>query len=264
MTGRLLRCILAILFAAAGLPALDAEAETLAPRCAAPPELIRFSAPLPHAAERIRRQELLRIVAIGSSSTSGAGASSPTNAYPARLAALLAARLPGSRIEIFNKGVGGETAVEMVARFDRDVFALHPDLVVWQVGTNAVVRGEDLARYDVVLRQGIERLKAADIDVVVMDPQYAPAVLATAGYADLERRLEAISRDAAVPLFHRFEIMRHLHETAQVDVGAMLAPDRLHMNDFGYDCMARLLAEAIVGAAARPAAMNEAIAATHR
>jgi lysophospholipase L1-like esterase len=260
MTGRALRRALALLFAIGGIPAFDAAAATSAvPRCTAPPALIRFTAPLPHAANRMRRQGLLRIVAIGSSSTSGVGASSPTHAYPARLAVLLASRLPGGRVEIFNKGVGGETAVDMLGRFDRDVFPLHPDLVVWQVGTNAVVRGDDLSHYDVVLRQGIKRLKAAGIDIIVMDPQYAPPVLAAAGHADLERRLEAIGRDTDVPLFHRFAIMRYLHEAAQVDFGAMLAPDSLHMNDFGYDCMARLLADAIVGTAARPVATNAAL-----
>jgi hypothetical protein len=37
-------------------------------------------------------------------------------------------------ITVINRGVNGETAQEMLARFDRDVFAANPDLVLWQAG----------------------------------------------------------------------------------------------------------------------------------
>ena len=63
----------------------------------------------------------IKIVAIGSSSTSGAGASSPAATYPSRLEAELKARLPGLPITVLNKGIGGEEAAQMVARFDADV-----------------------------------------------------------------------------------------------------------------------------------------------
>src|SRR3981081_80315 len=48
----------------------------------------------------------LTIVAIGSSSTEGAGASSDSASYPGRLEALLSTRFPGIAIRVLNRGVG--------------------------------------------------------------------------------------------------------------------------------------------------------------
>ena len=70
----------------------------------------------------------------------GAGASSSAATYPSRLEAELKARLPGLPITVVNKGIGGEEAAQMVARFDADVIEESPDLVLWQVGSNSVLR----------------------------------------------------------------------------------------------------------------------------
>jgi acyl-CoA thioesterase I len=70
------------------------------------------------------------IVAIGSSSTTGAGASDPTHTYPARLAEELRLRWPRLTVRVINSGVGGETAEEMLARFERDVLPYSPQLFI--------------------------------------------------------------------------------------------------------------------------------------
>ncbi len=49
-----------------------------------------------HAARRLASGEPLTIVAVGSSSTAGAGASSPAASYPSRLAVELQAAFPGA------------------------------------------------------------------------------------------------------------------------------------------------------------------------
>src|SRR5689334_9724132 len=135
------------------------------PSCAAPDAIVRLGQPLPHtaAAVSVGSRDTLTVVAIGSSSTEGAGASAPDLTYPSRLRAELDERLPGRTIRVLNKGVGGETIAEMLARFDRDVLAEHPDLVIWQVGTNAVLRHDDIGRDENLLRRGIRRLKAAGL-----------------------------------------------------------------------------------------------------
>ena len=93
-----------------------------------------------------RTREKLTIVAIGSSSTQGVGASSPAASYPSRLEAELRKRFPQVDIRVINRGKGGEDAPEELARLERDVIAEHPDLVIWQLGTNAVLRRDDLGR----------------------------------------------------------------------------------------------------------------------
>jgi hypothetical protein len=55
-------------------------------------------------------------------------------------------------------------------------------------------------------------------------------------------------------LFHRFALMRAWHEKDGVPFEAFLSPDQLHMNDWGYACIAKLLGGAIAEAATRPIA----------
>src|SRR5882672_10536473 len=97
--------------------------------CAAPHELARLRTGLARTATRLARQEKLTVVTIGSSSTAGFGASSPDLNYPSQFAAELQRRLPAQPVEVRNQGVNGETSIDMVARFDRDVIAVAPDLV---------------------------------------------------------------------------------------------------------------------------------------
>ena len=54
--------------------------------CSAPPELTRFRVKLSNTARAVRSRKPLVIVAIGSSSTAGVGASDPAHTYPALLA----------------------------------------------------------------------------------------------------------------------------------------------------------------------------------
>jgi acyl-CoA thioesterase-1 len=217
--------------------------------CAAPGDLSRLRGRLPRTALRLARHEPLRIVAIGSSSTEGSGASAPDRTYPAQLAAEFRRRLPGQPVTIVNKGVGGETAIDMAARFERDVFAERPDLVIWQLGTNSVLRDAPIAPVREAVQNGIGRLKDAGIDVVLMDAQYAPAVLAHPLYRDMERALATIGKEEGVPVFRRFALMRHWIATEQLDFMTMLSPDGLHLNDLSYRCIGRLLGDAVVDAA---------------
>ena len=145
-------------------PAASAAAVAVpqpAPACSSPAGLARFTHPLQHTARRLASGGPLVIVAIGSSSTNGAGASSPAASYPSRLAVELKQRFPGHDITVLNRGINGEETDNMMARFSTDVVAAHPQLVLWQVGTNSVLRDRPLDRHEAELYQGIDELKAA-------------------------------------------------------------------------------------------------------
>jgi acyl-CoA thioesterase-1 len=86
-------------------------------RCTAPEAVTHFKVSLPNTARAIRRGEALGIVAIGSSSTQGVGASDQAHTYPALLAEELRRRWPRLAVTVVNKGGGGETADLMLARF---------------------------------------------------------------------------------------------------------------------------------------------------
>jgi acyl-CoA thioesterase I len=215
-------------------------------RCAIPAEFAPGGRALPHTAARLASGGALTIVALGSSSTEGVGASRPDLTYPRRLAAVLQAYLPKTQIRVVNRGVSGEMAEQMAARIDRDVLAEKPDLVIWQLGSNTVLRDGDITAEIEILRQGIARLKAAGTDVMLMDLQYAPAMLAHPGYREMLYALAAVARNEDTAIIHRFAMMRHWAEDGQMSLAAMLAPDRLHMSDASYDCLARQVARGII------------------
>jgi lysophospholipase L1-like esterase len=222
--------------------------------CSAPAAFARLDHPLVRTARWLASGEPLTIVAIGSSSTAGAGASSPSANYPSRLAIELKARLPGHDVTVLNRGVNGEETDQMMARFDADVFAAHPQLVLWQVGTNSVLRDHPLQPHSVQLHQGIDELKAAGADVVLIDPQYSPQVIAMSETNDMVEQIAVTAKEKNVDLYRRFAAMRDWHEVQHLPFDTFVSPDGLHMNDWGYACWAKLMAGAIAEAATRPVA----------
>jgi len=236
-------------------PALIAAPQQSAPlACSAPADVARLNYPLRHTARRLASEKPLTIVAIGSSSTAGAGASSLAASYPSRLAVELRQRLPKPDITVLNRGVNGDDTENMLARFATDVIAAHPDLVLWQVGTNSVLRNNPLKPHSVLLHEGIEQLKAAGADVVIIDLQFAPRVIAQPETQGMEDQIALAAKEESVDLFRRFELMRNWHDVQHIPFDAFVAPDELHMNDWSYACVAKLLAAAITEAATRPTA----------
>jgi acyl-CoA thioesterase-1 len=216
------------------------------PNCAVAPALSAIEPALERSASRIEAGKPLTIVAIGSSSTRGTGASSPAMSYPSRLEQELKARFPKTEIRVINHGVGGQDVPEELFRLGRDVMAENPDLVVWQVGTNAVLRRDDLSEDERLIERGVALMKESGIDIVLMDMQYAPRVLARPAGAEMERLIADIARRAHVALFHRFEVMQEWDRTGQLAPAAMIGPDGLHMTDASYRCLANQLAEGLM------------------
>ena len=250
---RFVALLIAVIATAAVSP-MNAQSAAPTLACVAPPGIARFDIPLERVAGRISAHQPLTIVAIGSSSTFGAGASSPAMSYPSRLAIELRALLPRTSITVINRGVNGDTTEEMLARFDRDVFAAHPDLVLWQVGSNAVLLGRPLAPTGLLIDEGLRRLKVAGSDVVLIDPQYAPKVIAKHDEHDVDLMVALIStasRDMHINLFQRFALMRYWRLTKGLPFSVFLSKDELHMNDWSYGCIAKLLASAVAEAATR-------------
>ena len=223
------------------------------PQCTLSPAAISAGQWFARTAARLEQRKPVTIVAIGSSSTYGAGASSSAAAYPARLEALLKERFPDTAIKVLNRGVNGEDAREMLVRFDRDVIDAKPDLILWQVGTNAVLRNPEIAGQASLIRLGIERLKSTGADVVLIDPQYAPAVLAKPQARRMVELIHAEAREERAGVLRRFALMRSWYESRHMAFADFVSPDGLHLNDWSYDCIARQLAGAIGSAAAKPA-----------
>jgi hypothetical protein len=75
----------------------------------------------------------------------------------------------------------------------------------------------------------------------------------------MQDQIALTAKETSVDLFNRFAVMRDWHDVQHIPYEAFLAPDSLHMNDWSYGCVAKLLARAIAEAASR----QPASAATH-
>jgi len=221
------------------------------PPCSIPADLIRFERPLFHLAKQLKGRGPIRIAAIGSSSTEGEGIAP----YPIRLQTALRLRFPSRRIEVINQGKGGEEAPSELARFDQDVIGEAPVLAIWQVGTNAIFHdGYDLNDVAAAIDAGLNRLSGLAMDVVLIDLQYAPAILGPGKIDRTKRMVELIAeaaKKASVNVFRRFALMRHWREVDKISPDLLIAPDGLHQTDWSTNCVTQALDTAIAQAAVR-------------
>jgi hypothetical protein len=222
-----------------------------------PEEIIGFKYPLPRLAQALRPKGPVRIVAVGSSSTAGRADVVP---YPHWLEMYLRVPTDNRKIDVLNRGKGGEEASEQLPRFDADIIAEAPSLVIWQVGTNAVFHKKDkpydLDKVAAAIAAGLERLRGQLMDVVLIDPQYVTAMLLDERAEDSERMVSLISAAAElarVNVFHRWALMRHWHVHNNIAFERMLDPtdpDKLHHGDASMQRISRGLCDAILKAVA--------------
>lgn len=247
---KLIRRSVIAVFIAASLHASHAQAQ-------------RASVRLPHVASVLAHHRSLRIVAFGSSSTEGVGATTPQAAYPSQLAVDLQKRLPSDEsIQVVNRGVGGDDADDMTARLARDVMAAHPDLVIWQTGSNDPLRHMPLARFIAETKQGIEAMRRAGIDVVLMGPQYCEVLKGTAE-PEFRSAIEAIGASLHIPVIDRYDLMRQWLADGVLTRTQMLAPDGLHMADQGYARLADSVAADILTEAGEAKLSKQQAASSH-
>jgi len=240
---------LALAAAVAGPSAASAQTK---PICRTHANLVRLAKPLARLSRKLESREAITIVAIGSSSTAGAGASSRAANYPSRLQAELRRRFPDQPITVINRGIGGQVIDDMLKRFDRAVLAAKPDLVIWQLGTNSVLRNLPIAGQAAAIRAGLAKIRATGADVVLIDPQYAPRVIAKDAVEPMLMLIATTAKQEDVDLFHRFAVMKRWHEKEDLTFDMFVSRDGVHMNDWSYACMAKELASTIAEAATRP------------
>jgi acyl-CoA thioesterase-1 len=238
-------CCIAALFAPAG-----AWASTTCPN---DPDMEKLH--LPHLRSTIAARREGLIVALGSSSTEGAMASDSAHTYPAVLQSTLNRAVPGAHFAVINRGVGGQDAPEELTRLDTDVIALHPQLVVWQVGANGAMRHADPAEFHRMVEEGVNRLLQAGIDVILMDNQRSPRVLAAVENIVLEDSLAHVAKETGVDLFSRSHLMDAWSDEG-AKPGLFIASDGLHHNDLGYLCVSQALARQIAAAVGAPLAIS--------
>jgi acyl-CoA thioesterase I len=192
------------------------------------------------------------VVAIGSSSTEGIARNARDRLYPAAMEARLRQRWPQADIRVLNKGRGGEVMSETLKRFETDVIALKPSLVVWQLGVNDVLRFDGVEGRKDEIKAGLKLLADKGIPVVLLDLQYAPIVIRDPDASAMQELIGGAARDGVrgrVFHFRRYGVMKALAENESVPMAAMTDPDGLHMTDAMHSCVGILLADMVSAAA---------------
>jgi acyl-CoA thioesterase I len=215
--------------------------------CKTHPETVAFKYPLRNFAAALKTRRKIKIVAIGSSSTAGADGVLP---FPPRLELALrsCADFYGRMIDVVNRGIGGQEAPEEIARFECDVIAEAPVLVIWQVGTNAVFHDQDHDPKDIsaAIEAGLGWLAPLPMDVVLMDLQYTQAMVDKILLAeDIEGRILAAAQAARVNIFQRWALMKRWCIQDGIPLADMDDGGGLHTSDWVTGCITQALFEAI-------------------
>lgn len=192
----------------------------------------------------LRETRPIKLLAIGSSSTVGVGASSPVTSYAVRLEHDLEGFLKGFDIDLIPRGISGEVAEGTAERIKQEVASNKPDLVVWQVGTNDATAHIGEEQFANCLRTTLKWLAANRIDVLLINPQYVERFADDAHYKKIVKVIGDVAREERVVVVDRYKAMADLAKRNGNSV--YLASDRFHLNDLGYRCMAEYAARAII------------------
>jgi lysophospholipase L1-like esterase len=143
----------------------------------------------------------------------------------------------------------------MMARLP-GIIAEHPDLVIWQTGSNDALRLVPLEHFVAQTIAGIDQMERAGIDVMLMEPQLASRLAGTAQGALFVQAVRDIAHREHVFDIPRYDLMHQWLNDGELTYKQMMSTDGLHMSDGGYDLLAKSVCDTIlsqVGEQARPA-----------
>jgi hypothetical protein len=229
-----------VLLVLLGLLLGPAAAAAATPLCDAPAELLEPESGLPGAARAIAGGEL-RVLVLGSATVLAPGGSGTGAAWPARLEALLRARYPNLRVTLTVHGGRGLTAADQLGILAAELPHLRPHLLIWQTGTVEATRSLEPEAMTQALNQGLDLLRAAGGEAVLMDPQFSRFLRANADVEPYREALRLVGAAQAAPLFRRFELMRLWAETDRIDLERAGRATRVAVTDQLHGCLAESL-----------------------
>jgi acyl-CoA thioesterase-1 len=242
MTGEAKR--LGLLLLALLLACSPAAAQLAAP-CPVPDELKAEPVPLPATKAKLVARDEVRIVALGGGGTLGR-AVPQGQAYPDRLAAWLQYGAPGARWLVLNKGVVGDSTPAMVKRLRSEVLGSNPSLVLWETGTHEAAVGSNVEAFAEAVQSGIEVLRAAKIDLILIDMQYSPRTSSVINFDPYLNALREVADQNDVPVFDRYQLMHAWTDAGLLDFHTRDQAKRAEGVRRIYDCVAAGLAQMIL------------------
>lgn len=254
MVGRVARsvgCFVALALVASAAVAAESPSPTtdivsLSAVCRVPDDVMMQAGPLPRVTELLRAPtKVVRILAIGSSSTVGLGSTTRNRRYPDQVEEILEKAVKGLDIEIINRGVSGEIARDTAERLKHEVALTNPDLVMWQVGTNDALARIPVEEYEAIVTETIEWVKRQGKDIILVGLQYSKRTSSDSHCAAIRVANERVAKKTGILHVKRYSAMQFLLNAKISDPPSLLSADEFHLNDLGYRCMAEHVARAM-------------------
>ena len=212
-------------------------------QCLVPERFYTFEPALAKTTQALSSRREVVIVVIGGASTMGSAAGGLEFAWPARLGSALAEKFPSTRIKIVNLAMGRQTAKRAIERLDGDVLPLKPTLVIWETGTMEAVRGTDVEEFRGTMQAGIDKLRAAGAEVILMNMQFSRDTDAVIHFEPYLTTMRELADANDVPLFRRRGIMRYWAESGSLDLRAGNGGKGRELAAKLYDCIGHGMAD---------------------
>lgn len=215
--------------------------------CAGPSEFLVTAQQLSFTRTAIS-QGRLSILVLGGAATAGQAAGGEAFTYHARLAARLRERMPDLTVAVSVRTMSRRATADILLTLDSDLAKAHPALVIWGLGGGAAARGEEIDNFAWTIETVAARARLARADLVLMTLQYAPSVSRVVNLAPYRLAILGVAAMDDVPVFDRYDYMRHWNASGMVNLDATDPAERLVVARKVFDCMAEVLTDGIVGA----------------
>lgn len=234
-----------VLIAAAPIvrPATSALALADEQECAVPERFFASEPALTKTPRALVKGRQVVIVALGGASTVGLAAGRAGLAWPGRLASALADKFSADQVKVVNLSVARQTSQAAAARLDRDVLPLKPNLLIWETGTMEAVRGMDVDNFRETLQTGVNKLRGAGIEMVLMNMQFSRDTDPIIHFSPYINAMRDVAAANAVPLFRRHGIMRYWAESGLLDLRTRGGEQRQQLAVTLYECIGRAMAD---------------------
>lgn len=213
--------------------------------CEAPDAYVEPYYKVTSAALVLRSTKTLDILVV-SSAPSQTRLGDKLRSYPMFLETALKERLPNYEIRVGVHSEARKTLKEILNGLPQALEKTKPSLVILQTGTVEAIVGVDPDKYERKLEKAVEIIRKSGADVILVNPQFSPRTSFVTNSGALNDRIRRVASYSDVPLFNRYDIMRHWSENNAFDFTVLKA-------DGSYEavhrCLGRVLAEFISRAA---------------
>lgn len=216
------------------------------PVCAAPSALTQAGFALPRLARALHAKAPTNILVLTSAKGGKPvnGRDAAARSFPSFIEETLRQRYPDGGIALTTRNQPRATAQAMLAVLPKLLAQTRPALMIWQTGTYDAILGADTAEFSDAVDAGIGLAHDAGADVLIVSPQYSPRTAFAFDVAPYTGALRWATRNAHVPFFDRYDVMRFWDQEGIFDFDA--TPPSPSLFEDVHRCIGRLMVGMIV------------------